>query len=341
MLSPQDAWVLDAFGVNPADYETNAGPAGGSDGRIGGMFDTIKAKLGIGAASAKPVPRAALGPAQSARAQALKQAMPAAEQQRIDQVMVKAKGDETAYLTKALASGHSAAEVEAFYSAIKGKDHKWMEDNLHIVDDSSGKGVKQQWEMSCAPTSVQAIKAELDPIYALKLRTESPKLEDADKTDGNKLSPKLAKEQGDMLRSKGVRPTNLGTPGRGLSLGGVESLFNTTTSATGISYKTNEVDDSTMDASLTRMQTALSGGLPVPLLVGQNGVAGHAVLMTGFDAGPPRRYAIHDPADGKTVTVTDAEIKGKSFTVAGWHELTEFLEPSAATAVAPPPAGAP
>ncbi len=335
MLSIQDAWVLDTFGVNPADYTVPAR----KPGEIGGILKSIKARLGVGATAAKPVPRAALGPAQSERAQALKQAMPPAEQQRIDKIMVQAKGDETAYLTKALASGHTAAEIETFYAAIKGKNHTWMENNLHIVDDTTGHGVKQQWEMSCAPTSVQAIKAELDPIYALKLRTENPKLEDADASDGNKLSPKLAKEQGDMLLSQGAQPTNLGRPGAGLSLNGVETLFNSTSSATGVSYKTEEIDDTDVDASLAKMQTAISSGLPVPLLVGHNGVAGHAVLMTGYDPGPPRRYAIHDPSAGKTVTVTDAQIKSKGLNVAGWTELTDFLEPSATPAS--PPTAAP
>ena len=264
--------------------------------------------------------------------------MPPADQQRIDKLMVQARGDETAYLTKALASGHAAAEIETFYAAIKGKDHKWMENNLHIVDDTTGHGVKQQWQMSCAPTSVQAIKAELDPIYALKLRTENPRLEDVDASDGSKLSPKLAGEQSDMLVSQGVGPTNRGVDGDGLSLSEVESLFNATASATGISYKTNGVDDANLDAALTQMQASLSKGLPVPLLVGKNGAAGHAVLMTGFDPGPPRRYAIHDPYDGKTVTVTDADIKAKSFDVAGWHELTDFLEPSATAPMPPAPA---
>ena len=37
---------------------------------------------------------------------------------------------------------------------------------------AKGKGIKQQWHDSCAPTTMQAMMGELDPIYALKLHEE-------------------------------------------------------------------------------------------------------------------------------------------------------------------------
>ena len=42
--------------------------------------------------------------------------MSEADQKRVDTLMAQAKGEETAYLTKALASKHTAAELETFYA---------------------------------------------------------------------------------------------------------------------------------------------------------------------------------------------------------------------------------
>ena len=250
------------------------------------------------------------------------------DRKRVDALFAEAKGEEAAYLTKALASKHSAAELETFYAAIKGKNHKWLEDNLHVVGDSKGKGVKQQWRMSCAPTSVQAVKAELDPVYALKLRTENPDLDKAKDSDGMAKNPKLAQEQSDMLASQGKTATPRDTAGAGLSVAGVATIFNATTDATGIEYKNKPITDA--DAAMTKMSALISSGLPVPLLVGSGGKPGHAVVLTGYDAGPPRRFSIHDPGDGATQTVTDQQIKDKRLDLSGWTEITSFLEPSEA-----------
>ena len=331
--STQDAWVKDTFGFDVSAAEqgtgTEAEQGEASEEQVGGWLDDLKGKVKKLFADPEPPPRAALGGAQTSRADKLKKGMSEEDQKKVDKVLSEAKSIEKDYLIKALASSHSAKELEDFYQEIKGKDIAWMENNLHVVGDTKGKGVKQQWQMSCAPTSVQAIKAELDPVYALKLRKENPNLEGADDSDGGKLNPKLAQEQSDMLLSKGAVATNRGVSGKGLSVKGVEDLFNATKGETGVKYDTKKIDDTDMDTSLDEMGKSITSGLPVPLLVGKSGGPGHAVLMTGFDAGPPRLYSIHDPYDGKTITVTDKQIKSKKLDIAGWPEITHFLQPAA------------
>ncbi len=322
MTTPQDQWVADTFGVNPQDYA--AAPED-----IGNPFKSLKARLtGKKTSKPGPVPRAAMGEAQSTRADTLKSTMSPEDRKRVDTLLGAAKGEEATYLKKALASSHTADELETFYKAIKGKDRAWMEKNLHVVGGPKGRGVKQQWSMSCAPTSVQAIKAELDPVYALKLRTENPNLADADDSDGTRKNPNLAQEQSDMLASGGAAATPRDSAGAGLSVSKVEGLFNDTTAATGVAYKTERVEEDKIDAALSEMETALAGGLPVPILVGDSTGAKHAVLVTGVDPGPPRRYSIHDPGDGMTTTVSDADIKGKSLNLSGWTEIRYVLKPS-------------
>ena len=69
--------------------------------------------------------------------------------------------------------------------------------------------------------------------------------------------------------------------------------------------------------------------LPVPARVGRKGEdSGHFVLITGGDKGHPRRYSIHDPWEGKTITVDEDKIKTKKLNVAGWPELTDIYKPA-------------
>jgi hypothetical protein len=70
------------------------------------------------------------------------------------------------FLRKALAANHSLDEIAAFAAEIRGKDEDWLLDNLMVTGDARGKGIQQQFVMSCQATTVQAVKGALDPIYA-------------------------------------------------------------------------------------------------------------------------------------------------------------------------------
>jgi hypothetical protein len=159
-----------------------------------------------------------LGKAQTDRADKLLGAMSKEDQAKVGELLEKAKPEEMKYLQKALASSHSAAELDAFYKAIAGKDKAWMDANLHVVGDSKGQGIKQQWECSCGPTTIQAMKGELDPIYALKLRTENPHLTEAKDDDATALNPNMAAEQKSILVGHGGIATNRDTTGQGMSV---------------------------------------------------------------------------------------------------------------------------
>lgn len=100
-------------------------------------------------------------------------------------------------LQKAIACGHSPSDVAAFNARIAGKDEQWLQDNLRLTSTSEGTGVQQQWVMSCQATTVQAARAEIDPIYALSLRDASPQLHELIPQENTRL----AVEQKQMLES--------------------------------------------------------------------------------------------------------------------------------------------
>src|SRR5262249_5258482 len=139
-----------------------------------------------GESSAKampPLPRGDVGGPQKERADKLMAAMSDDDKKKVQAVMDAASPEAKKDLTKVLASKHSAAEIEEFSKKIEGKDQKWMDEHLHLVGLSDGKGIKQQWADSCGPTTVQAMKGELDPMFALKLHEENADLTNANNAD--------------------------------------------------------------------------------------------------------------------------------------------------------------
>lgn len=96
--------------------------------------------------------------------------------------------------------------MAAFNARIAGKDEQRLQDNLRLAATSEGTGVQQQWVMSCQATTVQAARAEIDPIYALSLRDASPQLHELIPQENTRL----ATEQKQMLESAVVEDLNAG-----------------------------------------------------------------------------------------------------------------------------------
>ena len=81
--------------------------------------------------------------------------------------------------------------------------------------------------MACGPTSVQTIRAQNDPIYALSLTAAGPV------SGASWANLPMTLEQGAILIGHGSMPTPLGTSGQGAW---VESDLNNISSATGVTY---------------------------------------------------------------------------------------------------------
>ena len=333
------AWLQTMLGVQlkpagaaaPGAARDDDAPSGG-DGSATGFFGDALTMVTKLFAPKKPVPRADLGPTQQTRSDKLLGEMSPEDKAKVQKLLDDAKGDEKKYLTKALASKHSAADLEAFAEKIKGKDQKWRDENLHLVGLAKGKGIKQQWHDSCAPTTMQAMMGELDPIYALKLHEENKNLTKADDDSPTAINPKMAAEQKAILEShEGVakpRAEDKAEGGEGMRLSGA---LNETSDTTGLKFDTTPVsEDEDLGKGLDSASAALKGGLPVPCRVSSDGGdGGHAVLLTGVDPGPPRRFSFHDPWEGETVVFTEDQIKKHEIDIAGWSKLTHIYLPSA------------
>lgn len=288
----------------------------------------------------KPEQVPLLGDAQKERAKEKLEALSADDRKKFEKLTETCSNQkEKDYLHKALASNHSVAEIEAFAKKIRGKDEKWMKDNLSLTGSSSGTGVKQQWSHSCNATTVQAVKGQLDPLYALKLHEENKDVSAADGSDATKKNPKLAAEQKKMLESEYSGTTHgkhSGTAAARDGSGGsgrwADDLLNDMSAVTGVKYANKLVDDSTYKVSdaMSDVEKGAKAGHPVPIVIGGSvGDYAHYVLVTGYLKGPPASWVIHDPWDGITVTRTASDVKSGKINLAGHKRITAIENPSA------------
>lgn len=277
-----------------------------------------------------------LGTMQQKRAEELKAALSPADQQKFDVLIEKSKTEkEKQYVTKGLAAGHTVAELEKFQARIAGKDDKWMQDHLKLTGDSKGKGIKQQWHMSCNATTAQAVKGELDPLYALKLHDENSDISKADDNDATKKNKKMGAEQKQMLESaypngaQGGQASNRADPTAKRGRWNTD-LLNNMEDTTGLKYANNRLGGGiTIDTAIAAMKGDAAQGIPLPIVIGNGpGQFTHYVLVTACQPGPPAKFAIHDPWEGKTYMRSEATIRAGKIDIAGSNQITAYENPT-------------
>lgn len=287
------------------------------------------------------IDRKIIGSAQKARADKQLESLSEEDRKRFNKLADAAKTpEELDYLTKALASKHPIGDIEKFAKKINGKSKEWMQNNLKLTGDSSGKGVKQQWKMSCNATTTQAVRGELDPIYALKLHEENKDVTKAKDSDATKVNPKLAQEQKDMLESPyaGGVAGLAGVKGEATNRGDkknaagrwADDLLNNQSDVTGVKYATKKVAGSyDKKAAMADIEDGLKKGHPVPIVVGNSAKGfSHYVLVTGRNEGPPPSWTIHDPGSGKTTTTSVKSIKDGTARFGSYKQITAVEDPS-------------
>jgi hypothetical protein len=240
---------------------------------------------------------------------------------------------ERAQLAKALASGHTIQELTTFAAQIKGKNADWMDANLKVAGRADGRGIQQQFVMSCPATTVQAARGLFDPIYALQLNSEGDISQV--RTD---VSGGMAAEQKSMLES----PEPDGWVGRAVPLHGFTAgtdqgagrfnsdLLNNMANVTGLQYTATAVADTDIHAHTGEILDSLRKGMPVPLVVGHGpGDFAHYVLATGVSGDGTDTIEIHDVGTGETVYCTADKMRAGTLGLpSGYDKLTRYEKPS-------------
>lgn len=274
------------------------------------------------------------------RATRKREKVSAEDRKTLDRALEQARSEEErAYILKAFAACHSAGDCAAFGRKIRGKSSTWMRNHLQLTGSTRGTGVRQQWSHSCNATTAQAIRGQMDPIYALKVHEDNPNFAKVDEADAMKENPNLATEQRDMLISTYSGAAAGSHSGVAVARGAAggsgrwgDDLFNRYKNSTGVEYTTQKDPADpvgTIDAGLRT-------GAPVPIVIGSGaGSYAHYVLVTGSRAGPPKTYTVHDPASGTTVTRTAADVQDGKVDLAGWNHVTAIESPKRVAREAP------
>lgn len=242
---------------------------------------------------------------------------------------------ERAFIAKALASGHTVAEVSTFATTIKGMSEAWLIQNLNVVqvtsavDTAGGTGIIQQFGNSCGPTSVQVLRAEADPIYALSLNAAGSigtASQTAVTNPATIPNVTAATEQGGILTAHanagtGGAPTNRASPGGGAW---VEADMNARKQATGVEYMRKYIGaDVSVDEALAIITINVGMGIDVPIVVGQKkDDYAHYVVVVRKDG---NRFQIHDVWAGQTVWRTATDFRRSQLNLPSNHKAISAL----------------
>jgi hypothetical protein len=256
------------------------------------------------------------------------------------------------YLMKSLASGHKVTTIGVFADQIRGKSDEWLHKNLRLTDDKdSGAGLKQQWNCSCAPTTAEVVRGEMDPIYSLTVHrknqdvtADDPRtgLKDTIDAHGGKKvgNHNVADEQREILEKHGGEATERKQGGGdGMS---TDDALNEMSRWTGVTYEDHDIQppalrrdlsgvykdandmiqDKKMKEAFTKMDSDLAAGIPCALsITDSKDKGGHAVAVTGVTGtGADKTYIIHDPWSGQTVYVKASDLEKGNVVpkIAGW-----------------------
>lgn len=242
---------------------------------------------------------------------------------------------ERAFLFKALAAGRTVDHIISFAVIIQGRGDAWLTRWLNVTSSAAaagggaGIGIQQQFHTSCGPTSVQTVRAENDPIYALWIHQGGQIFGAA---TGN---ARMTTEQQTLLTGAGgVGVARPGTGGQGAWMEAATGGFSSLSGITGVTYTrvnvtpvqpTNAAGGS-VDSALRVIEAALDRGIQVPIIIGNTPTAtAHYVVMLMRQG---TTFIIHDPWAGLTVQRTRAQFMSNSIGLAGHSFLTAYSNPT-------------
>lgn len=282
-----------------------------------------------------------IGKAQAVRGARRAAELPEAEARTFTRLLRGASSDMArAFLYEALAAGHSIRTVQRFAKDIQGWSDQKLATTLNLADplgsfDGRQDGVMQQFADSCVPTTAQALRGEMDPVYALRVRRGNVSIHAADNGAPLAVNPRLAYEQRRWLEKVGSgEATPRDVPGRGVDTDGLSKIFAKISRYTGFEMKAGTLtpeqfkDPAFMNLLLDHITVQLNEGIPTPIgLTNDTWSGGHAVLVVAaVGAGPEQQFLIHDPLSGNTMAIPRSDIVAGTLNIAGWNRLGMVAE---------------
>jgi hypothetical protein len=247
---------------------------------------------------------AILTPATEKRATAAMDAMSAADRERWGPMVTRAKSSEQqAYLMKALAAGYPLGEIARFDAMIAAhaENADWLNEHLNPLDvDGTPKPGQQvitfdlaSWNQgnypTCVAASTIAARAQIDPLYALRLTTGGHPGDPA-YDDPAAFVDRLRAEQSQIYDDqRGWWRDHFGTDG--LTDTDSTTIANQQlASRTGARYHDVPMNDRQARAdAVPAVERAVDDGYPVPLTTWEND-QGHGMVVIGHSDGQLQIY---------------------------------------------------
>jgi hypothetical protein len=244
--------------------------------------------------------------------------MSAADQAAYQTLLAGAKSEEErAYITKAVAAGHTMKEVAAFDKLIHahGDDPAWLSQHLSPIQHNTAKVQFEQGQGNCASAATVTARAHVDPVYALYLTTGN---HPDDKAYDN---PAAAQARYEAERDRTYKLAgSFAEPG--VKTSGEVSMERVTDqqlgAPLGVDYQATDVRTPEQRREvLERIERAVDEGRPVPLMVSRvdehNVKHTHEVVVVGHDGD---RLQVYNPW-GTTTWVSEKDFLDDHMNKAG------------------------
>jgi hypothetical protein len=158
------------------------------------------------------------------------------------------------------------------------------------------RGLSQPDQRSCGPSSLVAARMLVDPVYAATMNPHA-------------FAAEVLTLHREVTSASGSRipwPRALGTP--------PWAVARAMSTYAGVPYSTTVVPFHDRGKLVTRMQAALSAGLPVPFFIGSRWLPRHVVLAV---ADLPDGVTVYNPANGRLVPMTASDFAASKLTTLG------------------------
>lgn len=216
------------------------------------------------------------------------------------QLMLKAIGARSG----ALGSGNPAFaeqamnEVVNFGRNINGVNAERLKTATTVLQTEQTKGYAQSVDGTCGAATLMTMKAESDPIYAMRLRNNAG--------DGSGLN---AQGEARLMNSMGAEATE------GLNNEQINQMHNQSGVDPNVTYQSFEFGKGEMSGYLDAMTNSLKQGNDVPFGVMLGNGSGHALHISAVDGKPGERtFLVHDTGSGgQTKAVPEKDLLDGTF----------------------------
>jgi hypothetical protein len=196
------------------------------------------------------------------------------------------------------------SQVSKFAEEIRGMDKSKLARQTTAIDPYAGnKALQQRWSHSCGPATMQGVKAEADPVYAMHLHREF--------IHSTSHASDIGQEQKKWLEEGGGNAVKRGTKG-GVGIDGFSDLLDEKVGKfTGVDYTRHDIgaSEEMRGAALDIVAEKLKKGQDVPIRAKWPGDGAHLMFLSDVrGSGSEQKFLITDPLTGTTEWMTREEL---------------------------------